>query len=110
MTAPNPGVSSGVIPGPGAQYEGILWLRFGSDSDGGAVAAGKTEKMEDNRIAKDANSMDEDLGDKVSLYFSRVQATLQPALSVGWSVGWSVTFYFFLWFYIFDLTAPAQMV
>ena len=42
--------------------------------------------------------------------FSRVHATLQPALSVGQSVGWSVTFYFFLWFYFFDLTAPAQMV
>ena len=28
--------------------------------------------------------------------FSRVHATLQPALSVGRSVGWSVTLYFFL--------------
>ena len=40
--------------------------------------------------------------------------TLHPALSirpsVGLSVSRSVTFYFFLWFYIFDLSAPAQMV
>ena len=47
-------------------------------------------------------------------FFSRVHATLQPALSVSRSVGqsggWSVTFYFFLWFYFFYLTAPAQMV
>ena len=44
--------------------------------------------------------------------FSRVHATLQPALSVGqsvgWLVGWSVTFYFFNDF--FYPTAPAQMV
>ena len=39
--------------------------------------------------------------------FSRVHATLQPALSVGRLVGRS--HYFFLWFYFFDLTAPAQM-
>ena len=52
------------------------------------------------------------------ILFSRVHATLQPALSVGrsvgrlvgWSVGRSVTLYFFLWFYFFDITAPAQMV
>ena len=49
----------------------------------------------------------------VKIIFSRVHATLQPALSVGRSVGWSVGpshFTFFLWFYFFDLTAPAQMV
>ena len=50
----------------------------------------------------------------IVIFFSRVHATLQPALSVGRSVGWlvgrSVTLYFFLWFYFFDLTAPAQMV
>ena len=36
---------------------------------------------------------------KYRLIFSRVHATLQPALFigrlVGWSVGWSVTLYFF---------------
>ena len=50
--------------------------------------------------------------------FSRVHAILQPALSVDWSVGrsvgrsvvWLVTLHFFLGFYFFDLTAPAQMV
>ena len=31
-----------------------------------------------------------------SIFFSRVRATLQPALSVGWLVGWLVTLYFFL--------------
>ena len=51
------------------------------------------------------------------IFFSRVHATLQPALSVGRLVGWSVgrlvgrsvTLYFFLWFYFFDLTALSQM-
>ena len=33
--------------------------------------------------------------------FSRVHATLQPALSVGRSVGWLVTLYFFYHFYFF---------
>ena len=46
--------------------------------------------------------------------FSQVHASLYPALSIGWLVGWlvgrSVTLYFFLWFYFFDLTAPAKMV
>ena len=47
------------------------------------------------------------------MIFSRVHATLYPALSVRWSVGWLVgrsPFYFFYSFYFFDLTAPAQMV
>ena len=44
------------------------------------------------------------------LFFSRVHATLQPALSVGRLVGPSVTLDFYLWFYYFDLPAPAQMV
>ena len=40
--------------------------------------------------------------------FSRVHATLQPALSVRPSVGWSVGHVLlFLWFYFFDLTATA---
>ena len=33
------------------------------------------------------------------MIFSRVHATLHPALSVGWLVGWSVTLYFFYDFY-----------
>ena len=35
---------------------------------------------------------------------------LSVGRSVGRSVGQLVTFYFSLWFYFFDLTAPAQMV
>ena len=42
-----------------------------------------------------------------SMTFSRVHATLQPALSVRRLVGPHFTF---LWFYFFDLTAHAQMV
>ena len=44
----------------------------------------------------------------MSFFFSRVHATLQPALSVGWSVGRLVGHtLLFLWFYFFDLAAPA---
>ena len=43
--------------------------------------------------------------------FSRVHATLQPALSVGRSVGRLVSHtLLLLGFYFFDLTALAQMV
>ena len=40
-------------------------------------------------------------------------ATLHPALSVRWSIGSSVTLYFFcffVFFAVFDLTAPAQVI
>ena len=40
-------------------------------------------------------------------FLSHVHATLQPALSVGRLVRHILLF---LWFYFFDLTAPAQMV
>ena len=45
--------------------------------------------------------------------FSRVHATLQPALSIGRSVGklvsWSVIYDFHVFLFC-DLTAPAQMI
>ena len=45
------------------------------------------------------------------LVFSRVHATLQPALSVGRSVGRSVGHVLLFFMILFsDLTAPAQMV
>ena len=49
------------------------------------------------------------------LFFSRVHATLQPALSVGRSVGWSVRhtlpfFIDFIYSICFYFTAPAQVV